>query len=202
MPISSISGFSPDFDLSGYGYSGEIGNNKDEGGEIEIKALGTGSRKTKKDQGLSDEEKKQVEELQKRDRQVRAHEQAHVAAGGQYVKGGAHYQFQKGPDGRNYAVGGEVNIDTSAVSGDPQATMIKMAAVQRAALAPADPSGQDRAVAGAAAQKEAEARVESMKKEPSGSSGKGKNNHSDGAYDSTGKHSSKNSAAKVLDLTI
>jgi hypothetical protein len=100
---------------------------------------------------LSAEEKKEVAKLQSQDQEVRSHEAAHVAAGGQYVRGGASFSYQNGPDGKKYAVGGEVSIDTSAVKGDPKATIQKMQTVQRAALAPANPSGQDRAVAGAAA---------------------------------------------------
>ena len=42
---------------------------------------------------------------------------------------------------------GEVSIDKSPVRGDPQATIEKMQQVRRAALAPAQPSGQDRQVA-------------------------------------------------------
>lgn len=66
-----------------------------------------------------------------RDREVRAHEQAHMAAAGAYSRGG--------PDNRQYAVGGEVQIDTSAVSGDPEATIRKAQTVRRAANAPATP---------------------------------------------------------------
>ena len=109
---------------------------------------------------LSDEEKQQVQELQTRDREVRAHEMAHVAAGGQYVRGGANLEYQTGPDGKRYAVGGEVSIDTSKVSNDPEATIRKMQVVKRAALAPAKPSPQDRSVAAQATQKEMQARQE------------------------------------------
>ena len=106
---------------------------------------------------LSDAEVREVEQLQDRDREVRAHEQAHKVAAGSY--GGAiHYDYQRGPDNNNYAVGGHVPIDMSEVSGDPQATVQKMQTIRRAALAPAEPSSQDRAVAAQAAQKEAEAR--------------------------------------------
>ena len=59
-----------------------------------------------------------------------------------------------------YAVGGEVSIDSSPVEGDPAATITKMEQVKRAALAPAEPSGQDRSVASSAAQAEAAARME------------------------------------------
>jgi hypothetical protein len=88
-----------------------------------------------------------VSELKSRDQEVRAHEQAHVASGGGHVNGGIRYSYQKGPDGRMYAIGGEVSIDVSPVPGDPEATAQKMEQVRRAALAPADPSPQDRRVA-------------------------------------------------------
>ncbi|MFK7828651.1 MAG: putative metalloprotease CJM1_0395 family protein [Congregibacter sp.] len=96
--------------------------------------------------GLEQEEIKLVRELAARDREVRAHEQAHANVGGRYA-GSPTYSFQKGPDGRQYAVGGEVSIDVSPVPGDPQATIDKARIVRRAALAPAQPSSQDRAVA-------------------------------------------------------
>lgn len=111
----------------------------------------------------SSEASKALQELKQRDREVRQHEQAHIAAGGRYVRGAASYSYQKGPDGRNYAVGGEVQIDTAAVPNDPQATLLKMQTVQRAAMAPAEPSAQDRAVAAQAAQTAAQARADMQK---------------------------------------
>lgn len=111
---------------------------------------------------LTEEEQKQVEELKARDTEVKAHEQAHIAAGGSYVRGGARYDYQTGPDGKKYAVGGEVSIDTSAVEGDPQATINKAQVILKAALAPAEPSGQDKAVASQARQMMASARKELM----------------------------------------
>ena len=116
-------------------------------------------------QELTEEELRQVEELKKRDQEVRAHEQAHVAAGGQYVRGGASYEYQTGPDGRRYAVGGEVSIDTSPVAGDPRATIQKMMIVRKAALAPATPSAQDRSVAATAQQQMNKARQELMREQ-------------------------------------
>lgn len=101
---------------------------------------------------LSEDEQKQVRELEKRDRQVKAHEAAHQASAGGQARGGANYDYQTGPDGKQYAVGGHVDIDVSPVDGNPRATLAKAQTAQRAALAPADPSGQDRAVAAAAAQ--------------------------------------------------
>jgi len=109
---------------------------------------------------LSPEAEQQVQKLRERDREVRAHEQAHIAAGGRHVSGGASFSYQIGPDGRQYAVGGSVQIDTSPVPGDPEATEEKARAVRRAALAPAGPSATDQAVAAKASAMESRARTE------------------------------------------
>lgn len=111
-------------------------------------------------QALTQEELRQVQQLKQRDREVRAHEAAHQAAAGGLAKGGASFSYDRGPDGRLYAVGGEVGIDTGKVAGDPEATLRKAQQVQAAALAPAQPSAQDRAVAAQAAVMAAEARSE------------------------------------------
>ncbi len=111
-------------------------------------------------QQLTEEEKRLLEELKARDREVRAHEAAHRAVGGQYVRGGISYTYQSGPDGNQYAIGGEVSIDTTPVAGDPQATAEKAEQVKRAALAPVNPSPQDHAVAAQATQMAAQARAE------------------------------------------
>lgn len=111
---------------------------------------------------LTEEEEEVVEELQERDAEVRAHENAHASAGGQYA-GAPTYSYTTGPDGKQYATGGAVSIDTSTVSGDPQATVTKMATVIRAALAPAEPSAQDRNVAQDAQRKMAAAQVDLAK---------------------------------------
>lgn len=106
---------------------------------------------------FSEDEYRTIQELQNRDREVRAHEQAHLAAAGQYATGGPSFSFQQGPDGKRYAVGGEVGIDTSPIPDDPQATLQKARQIRAAAMAPAEPSGQDRAVAAQAAQMAADA---------------------------------------------
>ncbi|MBX3042832.1 MAG: hypothetical protein KIT33_11925 [Candidatus Kapabacteria bacterium] len=109
---------------------------------------------------LSSEEKKLVERLKRIEQQVIAHEQAHIAAGGGLVRGGASYSYQSGPDGKRYIVGGEVQIDASPLPDDPEGTISKMQQVRRAALAPSDPSPQDRAVANEASKNEMSARME------------------------------------------
>lgn len=110
-------------------------------------------------------ERKAVEQLNARDTEVRAHEQAHKSAGGQYVSGGITYRYQTGPDGRQYAVEGEVSIDTSKVSGDPEATVQKARIIRKAANAPAQPSAQDRSVASQATAMEMEAYRELAKQQ-------------------------------------
>lgn len=99
-----------------------------------------------------------ISQLAARDREVRAHEQAHAAVGGQYA-GSPTYSFQRGPDGVRYAVGGEVSIDTSKAA-TPEETIRKAQVVRQAALAPAEPSPQDRRVAAEASQIQAEAVLE------------------------------------------
>lgn len=102
---------------------------------------------------------KQLLQLQTRDREVRAHEAAHAAVGGKYVTGGPSFTYQRGPNGRFYAIGGEVQIDVSPAA-DPEATLDKAETVRRAALAPAQPSPQDIQVASSATKLASRARVE------------------------------------------
>ncbi|MDR3087932.1 MAG: hypothetical protein LBU45_08310 [Azoarcus sp.] len=108
---------------------------------------------------LNAADQRRVEEMKTTDRAVRAHEAAHMAAGGNLVTSGASYSYETGPDGQRYAVAGEVGIDTSK-GRTPQETLARAERIRAAALAPADPSGQDRAVAAAAAQMAADARAE------------------------------------------
>ncbi len=108
---------------------------------------------------LSEPELAMVRELKQRDRQVRQHEMAHMAASGGLAQGGPNYSYQRGPDGQNYAVGGEVNIDISPGK-NPEETLQKAQRIRAAAMAPADPSGADRAIAARATQMESKARIE------------------------------------------
>ncbi len=126
--------------------------------DVSAQVAGQESRQSQRE--LSREDEKQVEQLKKRDAEVRRHEQAHKAAAGQYASGGPSYDYETGADGKQYAVGGEVQIDTSEVPDDPRATIQKAQQIKRAALAPKDPSAQDRKVAAEASQMEAKARQE------------------------------------------
>jgi hypothetical protein len=110
---------------------------------------------------LSQEETTQVRELQDRDREVRAHEEAHKAAAGDLAQGGPTYEYETGPDGQDYAVGGQVQIALKP-GRTPEETISNAQRARRAALAPAEPSSQDHKVAAEAAQMESEARREEL----------------------------------------
>lgn len=109
-------------------------------------------------QELTEEEQAEVEDMKARDSEVRTHENAHKSAGGQYAASPS-YTYETGPDGKRYITDGEVSIDVGKED-DPQDTIEKMQVVKRAAMAPAQPSAQDRQVYAEASQKEAEARQE------------------------------------------
>ena len=96
---------------------------------------------------LSAAEEDVLREMRERDRDVRMHERKHLAAAGDLARGAPRYHYQIGPDGKPYAVGGQVQIDTSAVPGDAEATARKGERIRHAALAPGQPSGPDLAVA-------------------------------------------------------
>lgn len=145
--------------LSGFGSAGRGGADTGGGrlaGATLLAAQEQGQSSGQTEAGdLSDEEQAQVAKLKQIDAKVRAHERAHATVGGAHA-GAPSYTYTRGPDGQMYATGGEVAIDISAES-DPEATLQKATQVAAAALAPADPSGQDRAVAAAAAQLRLEA---------------------------------------------
>lgn len=110
------------------------------------------------DSALSDEERERLAQLRQRDQAVRAHEQAHSAAGGS-LTGSPSYGYEKGPDGAQYAVSGEVSINLSKGS-TPDETIQIARQARAAALAPAQPSAQDRRVASEAQRMAAQAHAE------------------------------------------
>jgi hypothetical protein len=122
----------------------------------------TGETSPSSTQALTQGDLQLIQALKKTDTEVRAHEMAHIAAGGQYITSGAKLEYQRGPDGVNYAVAGEVSIDTAPIPGDPKATAQKMQKIKAAALAPASPSAQDRKVAATATALAAKAAAEIM----------------------------------------
>lgn len=156
-----VSGLSPS--LSSYA-------NVQSRGSAASAAKDTSSSKAENAAQLSPEEKAQVEKLKARDREVRQHEQAHLAASGGLATSGANYTYQRGPDGVNYAVGGEVSINVSP-GRTPEETLRRAQTIRAAALAPSDPSGADRAVAASAAKLEQEALAELAAQQREQSSG-------------------------------
>ncbi|MDY6135005.1 putative metalloprotease CJM1_0395 family protein [Campylobacter lanienae] len=110
---------------------------------------------------LTQDQKMQVIELQRRDLEVRTHEAAHMSAGAGLTTG-ASYSYQRGPDDKMYAIGGEVGIDTSPGK-TPEETLKKASQIKRAALAPAQPSSADLQVAATATNMEIEAKMEIQK---------------------------------------
>ena len=118
---------------------------------------------------LSEEEKQLVVRLSARDTAVHAHEAAHQAAA-RGLGGAASFTYETGPDGRRYAVGGEVPVALRS-GRTPQETISNAQVVRSAALAPSDPSSQDMAVASEASQMEAEARQEITRSRADGTDG-------------------------------
>jgi len=108
---------------------------------------------------LTRQEQRELERMRKRDREVRRHEQAHLAAGGRFVRGGINFEFERGPTGERFVVDGSVNLDVSKER-SPQETIQKMSQVRAAALAPAQPSPKDLSVAQSASRKSSQARQE------------------------------------------
>lgn len=107
----------------------------------------------------SPEEQRQLAMLEARDREVRAHEQAHLSTAGGLASGPARFSYQRGPNGVNYAVGGEVTLSLRKGQ-TPEETLAIARKIQAAALAPAQPSQQDRNIAAVAGQMALEAATE------------------------------------------
>jgi hypothetical protein len=95
-----------------------------------------------------------VQELSDHEREVRAREMARAATAGPLARGATSYTYQVGPDGRLYAVSAETRLDTTEVTGDPEATLRKAEQIQQAA------SSDDRGAAAVAAAMAARARQE------------------------------------------
>ncbi|MDE5602817.1 MAG: hypothetical protein K2I71_02725 [Helicobacter sp.] len=108
---------------------------------------------------LNESQIQQVRELEQIDRNVRAHEAAHIAAGAGVVTGGASFSYTRGPDGKMYATAGEVPISMEKED-TPQETIANARKIIAAAMAPSDPIPQDYKVAASAAQMEIEAKIE------------------------------------------
>ncbi|WP_085299980.1 putative metalloprotease CJM1_0395 family protein [Cognaticolwellia mytili] len=116
-------------------------------------------------------ETQEIRSLESRDKEVRTHEMAHASVGGAFT-GSPSYSFEIGPNGKKYAVEGEVSVDLTPVAGDPKETIAKMKRVQAAALAPASPSAQDTRVAASASSIIVEAQADLITKNSENSESK------------------------------
>lgn len=85
-------------------------------------------------------------ELQHADSGVRNHEGLHFRTAGGLATGLPELEYLEGPDGRFYAVAGQVNVRTNATS-DPEKASRDAATYARAATAPGDTSAQDMSAA-------------------------------------------------------
>lgn len=143
--------------------NGDADGQREQSAQQEAKQQAAEQQQAKRQQAeqekVEQQEQQQIQQLKSRDQEVKAHEQAHAAVGGRHA-GAPSYSYEPGPDGKQYAVGGEVQIDISPVPGDPQATVQKMQQVRAAALAPAEPSAADRRIAAEASQRQVQAQAE------------------------------------------
>lgn len=147
---------------------------------------------------LSLEEQRIVTELQAADTNVRAHEAAHMAAGGGLTSP-ASYTYERGPDNKMYAVAGEVGISTGE-GNTPQESLNKAQTIRRAALAPADPSPQDLKVAAQAASMEMSARAQIMQeKMAQNSQNPNNNNETSGDAVNSAENSAENSNVNSIE---
>lgn len=110
---------------------------------------------------LTTTEQTEIQNLKERDQEVRIHENKHKSIGGAYAQSPS-YSYTTGPDGKQYIIDGSVSISLSEEK-NPQDTIKKMEQVQKAALAPQEPSGADRRVAAEAIQIANRARAQVLK---------------------------------------
>jgi hypothetical protein len=106
---------------------------------------------------LTADEQREVYRLAEIDRRVRAREQAYLAASRGQARA-ANVRYITGPDGRQYAVEADLQVDIGPVDGNPELTLAKAKAAEAAALAAADPSPRDRMTAAQARRVADEAR--------------------------------------------
>lgn len=128
--------------------------------EVEEKKLQE-SQQSQDPKNLSEDEKRVIKDLSSRDAEVKAHEAAHQSAGGG-MTGAVSYTYQQGPDGKMYAIGGEVSISMPTGS-TPEETISNARQVAASAMAAGNPSPQDFAVASSARVMEMKAQQQKVK---------------------------------------
>ena len=92
-----------------------------------------------------------LQKLKAKDQQIKSHEQTHSALSGANSSN-PHYNYQVGPDGKMYAVGGSVTMDTS-IKIDPNNqnstsnALLKLDQLQKATSSVDEPSSADMSIA-------------------------------------------------------
>ena len=153
----------------------------------------------KSSQDLTPEEEQQVQKLQARDTEVRAHESAHQAAGAG-MTGAASFSYQQGPDGKMYAIGGEVSISMKSGS-TPEETIANARKIVAAAMAPANPSPQDHAVASSARVMEMKAQQQLAREKQEEALGKETYKQESGKQETDPQNNQENSSQDPLDIS-
>jgi len=133
-----------------------VGGAQDDGADESPAASGPGSAGGV-NEARTPEQERAIQQLAARDAEVRAHEAAHAGVAGS-LGGRPSLEYVVGPDGKRYAVAGEVSVDTSP-GRTPEETISRARIIRAAATAPASPSAQDMAVAAAATRMESEAQA-------------------------------------------
>ena len=85
-----------------------------------------------------------LNKFKNKDSEVKTHEQTH--ASGATATSAINYNYQVGPDGKLYAIGGSVRFDTS-IPKDPQSAKVKMDQLQNASSSVSSLSGADASIA-------------------------------------------------------
>jgi hypothetical protein len=112
---------------------------------------------------LSQDEKRLLDDLKARDAEVKTHEAAHQSSAGG-LAGAASYTYQQGPDGKMYAIGGEVSISTGGAS-TPEEAIANAKKIESSAMAASSPSSQDFSVASSARMMEMKAKQQLSKQD-------------------------------------
>ncbi len=92
--------------------------------------------------GLSDNEQKAVNELKSRDKEVRLHEAEHMRNPELISVGGPKFTYAIGPDGKAYAIGGNVTLTTGKPK-SPEDAMQKAMALKNSSMGVGEPSSKD-----------------------------------------------------------
>ena len=135
---------------------GEDARLRQPGREALVKQFGPGDPVS--EANMSTEDKALLDRLRARDSMVRGHENAHVTAAGGQASGPVQYTYQTGPDGRQYAIGGSVNIAVVSSPADDDQAARQADTARRAAEAGGQTSLRDMQVSMRAAELSTRAR--------------------------------------------